>query len=416
MAAVTTMDRLSGATIAATIWKAGTAIALAAICVAPIIPAVRVSLEGAAGQGMAWTTFAIGSVLAGAVFIELALEGKGVLRSTLFGLLAAFFVSLNILNAIGNAASHSDVSRDGASSRAEKVRRLVERRLQLSQARSEMVAIAGAATAESIEAEAKALKAKEARLWTASFSCDPSWITKEATKAFCSEVATLEAKRSAAVRRDAIDAQLASLDEKDESAPPAAVESYVANMARFLGMLGYEVDDKAKELIVASRDWLKGIGVELLAAFGPAALLSLLGRLGLQRPTGIPATPEAQRKAEKATKAKAAALAAEPDKAAPATFAGIVASSQADDDPQISAFMGRRLETVQGEFIPAKVLFETWCADCAEHGVAPGTQKAFSKRIQRRVGRDPNNGRPRYCHVRLKPATHAPLRLAISNG
>jgi hypothetical protein len=62
----------SGATIAATIWQAGTTIATAAICVLPIIPAVRINLEGAAGQGMACTTFAIGSVLAGTVFIELA--------------------------------------------------------------------------------------------------------------------------------------------------------------------------------------------------------------------------------------------------------------------------------------------------------------------------------------------------------
>jgi hypothetical protein len=173
MQAATTMDRLSGATIAATIWQVGTTIAAATICVLPIIPAVRVNLEGAAGQGMAWTTFAIGSVLAGAVFMELALEGRGVLRSALFGLLAAFFVSLNVLNAIGNAASQSDLSRDVASSQAEKVRRLAEKRSQMVAARVEMVAIAGNATPESLEAEAKALKAKEARLWGASFQCDP---------------------------------------------------------------------------------------------------------------------------------------------------------------------------------------------------------------------------------------------------
>jgi hypothetical protein len=48
----------------------------------------------------------------------------------------------------------------------------------------------------------------------------------------------------------------------------------VANISRFLGLLGYSVNDQVKELIAASRDWLKGVGVELLAAFGPAALLS----------------------------------------------------------------------------------------------------------------------------------------------
>ena len=64
-----TMDRLTAATIGATIAKA-------VVCILPIIPAVRVNLDGAAGQGEAWTIFAIGSVIAGAVFIELCLLWK----------------------------------------------------------------------------------------------------------------------------------------------------------------------------------------------------------------------------------------------------------------------------------------------------------------------------------------------------
>jgi hypothetical protein len=46
---------------------------------------------------------------------------------------------------------------------------------------------------------------------SASFQCDPNWITKDATKAFCAEVATLDAKRAAAARRDEIDRQLGRL-------------------------------------------------------------------------------------------------------------------------------------------------------------------------------------------------------------
>ena len=332
-----TMDRLTAATIAATIAKAS-------MCILPIVPAVRVNLDGAAGQGAAWTTFAIGSVVAGAAFTELALEGRGVFRSALFALLATFFVGLNVLNAIGNAASHSDVSRDLASSQAEKARRLAERRSQLSQGRAEIVAFAGSATPESLEAEAKALKAREARLWSLSFQCDPNWITKDATKAFCAEVATLEAKKAAAVRRDQIDAQLAALDEKDVRASPSAVESYVSNMARFLGALGYAVDDKAKELIASSRDWLKGVGVELLAAFGPAAMLALFGRVGQYHPAAQ-VEPRARYQPEKATKPKVAATVAESDNAGSATIenvAGFVASSQADEDPEVDAFIGRQ--------------------------------------------------------------------------
>ena len=152
MAAAATIKGNGLATIAATIAKV-------AICILPIIPAVRVNLDGAAGQGEAWTIFAIGSVMAGAVFIELALEGRGFVKTVLFAALAIFFVCLNVLNAIGNAASHSDVARDVASSQRSQKQRLEDRRNELSQSRKEQVAIAGNATPESIDAEIRAAKA-----------------------------------------------------------------------------------------------------------------------------------------------------------------------------------------------------------------------------------------------------------------
>ena len=49
----------------------------------------------------------------------------------------------------------------------------------------------------------------------------------------------------------------------------------------------------------------------------------------------------------------------------------------------------------KAEFISAAALFKAWQADCAEHGIETGSQKAFSQRIQRRVGYDRHNGRPR---------------------
>jgi hypothetical protein len=113
-----------------------------------------------------------------------------------------------------------------------------------------------------------------------------------------------------------------------------------------------------------------------------------------------------------------APIVAETPENASATVA-IVATSQSSHDAEVDAFIGRRLETVQGEFISAAALFKAWQADCAEHGIEPGSQKAFSQCIQRRVGYDRNNGRPKYCHVRLKPKAEraaAPLRLAVVNS
>ncbi len=409
MAATATMKRNGLATIGATIAKAG-------ICILPIFPAVRVNLDGAAGQGEAWTIFAIGSVMAGAVFIELCLEGRGLARSALFALLAVFFVSLNVLNAIGNAASHSDVSRDVASSQIEKKGRIVARRSELSQGRKEQAAIAGAATPESVEAEIQAAKAADAKRWNATDGCDLAKITAGPTRQFCSGLAELEKKRAAAVRRDQIDADLAKIDAQDVEAPPSAVDSYVANLARFLGMLGYTVNDQAKELIAASRDWLKGIGVELLAAFGPAALLALLSRPSLPVGQAPQAAPQAHRKPVEATKAKPLPIVAPIVASACAATPETVATSQ-NDDPAMTAFIGRRLETVQGEFIAATALYSAWKADCVAHGVEPGSQKAFSQRVQKRIGYDRNSGRPKYCHVRLRPkAEHAWPRLAVVNG
>ena len=82
-------------------------------------------------------------------------------------------------------------------------------------------------------------------------------------------------------------------------------------MGRFIGLLGYTVDDKAKELIAASRDWLKGVGVELLAAFGPAALLSLLARSAHQPNQAPQPQPQPQRKPKKAAKAIVAPIASQ---------------------------------------------------------------------------------------------------------
>ena len=382
------------ATIPATIAKA-------AACVLPLVPAIRVNLDSAAGQGSAWVWFAIGSVVASAVFIELTLEGQTLAKRALFAALAAFFLSLNVLNAIGNAASASDVSRSLASSQSSRAQRLAEQRSQLSQSRKDQVAVAGNTTPESIDADMRAAKATNARLWSSTFECDPRWSTREFAREFCSSIAEMEKKRAAATRRDEIDRDLAALDNQNVDAAPAPIDSYVANVARFMSMMGFSVDDHRKELLASSRDWLKGVGVELLAALGPAALLSLL----LHPVAPSQASPQAQRKPEKPVKDMPAPIAA-PE-------AETVTPSQCDD-PEIDCFIGKRLEAIQGEHVAATALFNAWRAYCAERGIEPGSQKAFSKRVQRRVGYDRNNGRPRYMHVKLRART--PIHLAISNA
>jgi hypothetical protein len=135
--------------------------------------------------------------------------------------------------------------------------------------------------------------------------------------------------------------------------------------------------------------------VELLAALGPAGILSpLAGSRALK------AVPEPKGKPGRTAKVKPAVMEAPfekveapSEKTAPLPLAS---------DAAIDGFIARRLEVVQGSHIPAKALFEMWLTDCAGLDIAPGTQKAFSQPIQKRVGYERNNGRPRYCHVAFK--------------
>jgi hypothetical protein len=72
-------------------------------------------------------------------------------------------------------------------------------------------------------------------------------------------------------------------------------------------------------------------------------------------------------------------------------------------DAEIDAFCEARVEPVQGEYVPPRNFFEAWRDHCSERGIEPGTQKAFSLKVQKRVAYERNSGRPRYCHIRLKP-------------
>jgi len=252
------------------------------LCIAalPLYPAIRINLDAAQGQGETWAIVGIGFVIFGAVCIEHAihsLRDKQAFSSALWGTLGAGFLALNLLNAIGNLAAHSDHSRDQNRAKMVAAESLSSQKVALQKARSEQAKVAGEATPESIEAEIKAQKAANAKLWNASFSCDLAWITRDATKALCATIAELEAKKAAAVKRDEIDAKLAKLDEKEETKgeAPSTVDSFADAMADGLSAFGYSVDEKGKLAIVRARDWGKAAGVELLAGFGPTALLLL---------------------------------------------------------------------------------------------------------------------------------------------
>jgi hypothetical protein len=273
----------------------------------PLYPAVRINLDAAAGQGETWAAVGIGFVLFGALAIEHSLHAvrwRQAVTALLWGVLGAGFLALNGMNAIANLASHTDHSRDENRAKMQTAAELSRQRDELTERRREQTKLAGEATPDSIEAEIQASKAANSSLWRASQSCDASSITRDITRAFCKSLADLEAKKAAATKRDDIDGKLAKLDEKAEAKgeAPSTVDSFADAMADGLTAFGYKVSEKDKLAIVRVRDWSKAIGVEVLAAFGPAALLGLLLR-GSSAPSPYEVR-KAQKAADKARKAR----------------------------------------------------------------------------------------------------------------
>jgi hypothetical protein len=393
-----TIDRRRLATIAARIALGCTA----ALCwTAPLVPAVWINLDAARSQGNTWAAFAMASVVFGAVCVENAIECRGVVKRTLFVFLATFFLGLNIFNALGNAAAHSEDSRDLRTAQIRAFAAFEQQRSQWSQARKAQAGVAGDATPESIEAEIQAAKARDALRWQSTGNCNPEKITAGPSRAFCANLAQLAAKKAAALRRDELDGKIVELDAKlGAGAPPESADPFAANVARMLGLLGYTVTDDGKVLIASLRDWGKAAGVELLAGFGPSALLLILWRITGPRPSA----PMLKRKAPTPAKEKNSLPELETAPQQPAIAA-------LDSDAEIAAFITRYLEFCPGEHIAAGQLFQMWKQECSEHGREAGSQKSFAARVKRRVRHERNNGRPRYIGVRFKTADAPRLRV-----
>ena len=305
---------------------------------APLYPALKINLDAAQDQGSTWAIVAMFFVVFGAIFLENAVHAMRARQAgsaLLCGLLGLGFLSLNLTNALGNVAGHSDASRDQKRSQQQVSATISEQRSQWSQRRAEQAKVAGEATPEALEAEAKATQAGNAGLWRASEGCDTAKLYSDRAKAFCKSLADLEVRRAAAVKRDQIDTQLAKLDEKAETKgeAPSTVDSFADAMADGLAAFGYSGD---KASISRARDWGRAIGVELLAGFGRIGIL-LLVAFSVKAPARV--QPPLPVPARKATPEKKAAPVAAPEP--------VAQPEEAADDYQ--AFILRLVEPCQGE-------------------------------------------------------------------
>ena len=355
----------------------------------PMVPAVRINLDGAAGQGGAWVTFAIASVVFAAVAVEISMEAaehRKPLRFVLYGGIAVLFLALNISNALGNSAAHSGHSREDRSAKIQRKQRTDAILASSQEARRAQAAIAGEATPEAIGAEIEARKAADARRWTATNGCDVSLLIGQAQRDFCAGLAGLEAKKAAAVKRDELDKKIASLSEGSAGAAPEVADPFADSIARLLTTLGCTVSEGGLKIIAASRDWSKAIGVEIMAAFGPAALLMLFAG-SRERPSGLPVAAVPAERGERTPRSSPPVLLAAPQAVVPL------------EDTTMLEFIGRRLERRAGAAMRSGEAFRLWEDDCAEQGIEAGSQKAFTQRFKRHFAHDPNGGRPRFMGV-----------------
>ena len=207
------------------------------------------------------------SVIFAAVFVQLAQARRS------WGLDARRGVhAINLATALGNVASMSDETRDGRSSSIERKKQVDDKRKGLNDARKVQVELAGEVPAQTIEGNLQALIASDAPRWTASEHCNPDKITLQATRTLCDQIAKLEAKKAAALKRDEIDVKLAEVDRETVFGGPSSADPYAESLARLLSVFRFEVSDEGKALLSSSKDWGKAIGLELMAAFGPMAL------------------------------------------------------------------------------------------------------------------------------------------------
>lgn len=380
--------------------RAWTFLAYLVACL-PLIPAIRVNIDAAHSGSDAWAWAAAGSIVMGAVFFEASLLVRGFFRSAGLMLLSVAIVLVNLQNAMNNASATSDHRSDHRRTAIQAAQNLSSQRSQWSQGRSEQAKVAGETAVAAIQAEIDSTIASDAGRWRATDECSPLRISAGQSKAFCSAIADMKAKLAAAQKRDELDAKIAALDARGAVADvPAVVDPYVENVVMLLSFAGVVDTPVLRRIIAASKDWTRSLALELMAVFGPSAILIIM--LSSRR------RDEPEPEVEKPAKA-AKALPPAPVHATPAAPAPAQPDAEAlpSDDP-IHAFIASQLEECVGEHIRAGDLWAMGQDWYRERDLSIGSQRSFGLKLKAAgLAWEPNNNRPRYLNVRRKAPAKA---------
>lgn len=381
------------------------------VAAVPLVPAIIVNVDTAHAGSQGWAIAAGLSIVMGAVFFECSLVVKGFFRSAGFLLLSVAIVLGNVQNAMINASATSDHRSDHRRNAIKSAQKASSQRSQWSQGRNEQAKVAGETPVAAIEAEIEATTLKDSHRWRATDQCDPIKTTARDSKAFCASIAELKAKLAAAKVRDELDRKIAELDAKRENVDdvPAVVDPFVENVMRILAVVGVTDTQELRAIISASKDWIKAILLEMMAVFGPSAILMLLLRREVDTPVPVERIEKAQRPSPLPTPRLEAS--------SPAPAALDDQGTLASDDP-LHGFIASEMDECVGATMPAGEAWMLWQAYCAENELPIGTQRAFGSKLKKVIAWEPNNNRPRYLNVRRKvkaKAEHS-LRVVASNA
>jgi len=340
-----------------------------AAMVAPawLVPALLINVSWAEGVTSPWNVAAAASIIATAVFVAAACQAKTRITAVSFAVAATLLTTTNFMLAFTNATHRTNDGRDHRATRAATIERLAEQRSQLSQARSSAAIVAGGKPAASIVAEIDATIAAHAGRWASTNQCKPASVTAPASMVFCGRVAQLRGQLAGARERDAIVAQIASIDRQtSEIGSRVSGEPLTEGVSSLASAVGISLPGGFAAALPAIRDGLRALTLEMIAALGPAAWMMLC--------FGSQAAPVA--------------------KTMPVRVQRKPVEVVSGDD--VAAFIAARIVRTPGGSIRAGDAWEAWCAWCQAHGTDPGTQKRFGRAFARDFKRDQNNGRPRY--------------------
>lgn len=398
------MARRASATATRRRGRAWTALAYM-VALVPLAPAILVNVDTAHAGSLGWAFAAGLSIAMGAVFFECSLVAKGLFQRLGFLMLSVIIVLGNVQNAMINASATSDHRSDHRRNAIQSAQKASSQRSHWSQGRNEQAKVAGETPVAAIEAEIEAATLKESNRWRATDQCDPIKTTARDSRAFCASIAELKAKLAAAKVRDDLDKKIAALDAKREDMDdvPTVVDPFVENVMRILVVVGVVDTPELRSIISASKDWIKAILLEMMAVFGPSAILMLLLRREVEEPV---AAVEKVQKAPSPPTQKPVQPVAEVE---------VDPSILAADDP-LHAFIASELDEQVGATMPAGEVWMLWQAYCAENDMPIGTQRAFGSKLKKVIAWEANNNRPRYLNVRRKAKVKADLRVVASNG